>query len=654
MKKKLFLMCLMMAVLAIVFAISAFAEEIIFSKTESEEYGTVIQLSSNPGLENASKYVSTLNKISDAGTDKDALCILTDGNTDNPSYYVFPSSYVVDEREDGVFDLIATQLASAVAEFNSANGTTYYADYVIDGSGDSKRLNSIVAFTFPSSVVSAKAGVCCMIKYSNLVEVKINHAIDFASAAKMFYSNAKLASVYGFENIDGTNLPKTMFASCSALRYIKLPDNTTKIPGSFFQGAKGVNIVNFGELTQLTTIDAWAFDGTQNLVITLPDSVTTLNTSAFESAFKNGGSITIRPTSQLTTIGNKAFSGSNKLTGIYIPSTVTSIGESAFYSTGATTLENFENCQITTIKKSTFELATALTSIKIPETVTTIENAFIGNTKLTKVYIPSSVTSFADTFGDGSWGNVQSANTVYVYTGSDASVLSTCARLSGANVIPTSEYVDENTYTGINLVVGYSVCLAYNNGEHGTIEIGAINVDSYMQPITVKNICTVCNYNAYDRIIAPLFICDGYSTPENGRTELVIGFSVNNKAIKEYEEVSKKSIEFGAFAALQSTLGDGYIFDENGNAINNAVVAKIEGYSYGMFELKISGFKDNQKDIKLAMGAYVIATDAEATDLEKTSEYSYLQVFAPNENEKYSFVSYNDVLNGQSKEDITE
>ena len=45
----------------------------------------------------------------------------------------------------------------------------------------------------------------------------------------------------------------------------------------------------------------------------------------------------------------------------------------------------------------------------------------------------------------------------------------------------------------------------------------------------------------------------------------------------------------------------------------------------------------NQKDIKLAMGAYVAVTDGEAT------EYSYLQADTPLENEKYSFVSYNDV-----------
>ena len=133
MKKKVFLMLLLTAVMLCVLSISVFAEDIIVSKIESAEYGTVIQLNADPGLDNAKQYLSTLNKINDAGTDKDALCILTDGNADNPSYYVFPSSYIVDEREDGVFDIVATDLAAAMAEFNTANGTSYYAEITIEG-----------------------------------------------------------------------------------------------------------------------------------------------------------------------------------------------------------------------------------------------------------------------------------------------------------------------------------------------------------------------------------------------------------------------------------------------------------------------------------------------------------------------------------------
>ena len=636
--KKLLTICFMIVALLGIFAISALAEEIVVSKTENTDYGTVIQLNADPGLDNAAQYVSTLTKIEDAGTDTNALCILTDGNTDNPSYYVFPSSYIVDERDDGKFDLIATQLATAMADFNSANGTNYYAAYETTGSGGAKRINALVGFVFPSSVLSASQSVCCMRECPNLREIKINHAIDFSAAEKMFYRNSKLASVVGFELVDGTKLPKTMFASCSSLRYIKLPTNTTKIPGSFFQGAAGVNIVNMNELTQLTTIESWAFDGTQNLVITLPDSVTTLNTSAFESAFKTGGSITINPTSQLTTIGYKAFSGSAKLQSIYIPSTVTSIGESAFHSSGITTIENFENCQITVIRKSTFEAAHNLTSIKLPETLTTIEsNAFIGNTNLKKVYIPTSVTSVdANLFVKSSWREAP-ANLVVLYIGKGADLFTGCTRYADANIISARDYDENATYTGFNIVLGYSHCIAYNGGVHSA-PVTDIIVKSYLETIEIFTCCSECGIGDTVGEIAPLFTCYGFSAPENGDGGIVIGFAANNQAINEYETLSEKKISFGVFVVSEARLGDNDIFGENGDFTEGVIGLDMTDRSFAMFDLKVTGFTDEQKDMKLAMGTYVATVDTD------TTEYSYLQDKAPEQGDKYYFASFNEIM----------
>ena len=642
MKKKLLLTCLMISLLVIVFAVSAFAEEIIVSKTVSEEYGTVIQLSADPGLDEAKNYVSTLNKINDNGTDTDALCILTDGTY----FYVFPSSYIVNERADGVFDLVATALTTAMADFNTANSTSYYEDYEMTGWSTDKLIDEIARFEFTSDVTSI-SNVLAMRSYPYLVEVRFNYAIDLSGIESLFQKCYKLKTVVGFENVNPT-IGNKIFASCSALETIKLPTNITKIPDYMFDSCSKLTIENWLELPNLTTIGKGAFQAGGALNFIVPDSVTTIEENAFVSSFKTGGSITINPTSKLQTIGDSAFNDCRKLKSIYIPSTVTSIGANVFNQCyDLATIENFENCKITIIKENTFKLVTALQDIKIPETVTTIENAFIGNTKLTTVYIPKSVISIADTFVDGSWGNVAPNNAIYVYTGNNASTLSACTRLSGANVIKASEYNPEASYTGVNLVVGYSHCDAYYNGVHGD-NVTTVTVASYLAPIQKYSTCVECGYGRETGKIPALFACDGYSTPENGRAELVIGFTVNNEAIKEFEQISKKSLEFGAFAALQAKLNGGYIFDENGNAIANSVVAKIEGYGYGMFELKISGFADNQKDIKLAMGAYVITSDGE------TTEYSYLQVGTPSANENYAFVSYNDVVNGQSKEEITE
>ena len=97
--KKVLLICFMIVALFLLFTISTFAEDIIVSRTDSEEYGTVIQLSADPGLDNAKQYVSTLKKINDTGDSTQDYCILTD---DTCTYYhVFPASYIVFENAYG-------------------------------------------------------------------------------------------------------------------------------------------------------------------------------------------------------------------------------------------------------------------------------------------------------------------------------------------------------------------------------------------------------------------------------------------------------------------------------------------------------------------------------------------------------------------------
>ena len=630
--KKLFLMSLMIVALVCVFAISVFAEDIIVSETDGGEYGKVIQLNADPGLDNAAQYVSTLSKIEDAGTDKDAFCIVTDGTY----FYVFPSSYVIDERADGIFNLIATPLATAMAEFNAATKTDYFADYSISGTDASKRLNAIVRFEFTKDVAKLSDTVCCFRSYSYLEEIRFKYQINL-NTGDIFKSSSKLKTVVGFEKADPT-LGNSMFNGCSSLETITLPTAITKIPKAMFWGCKKITITNLAECTQLTTIGESAFQDTKQLNFVLPDWVTTIEKSAFQSAFKegNGGSFVINKTSQLTTIGASAFEDCRKIPAtVYIPSTVTSIGKNAFTKcTTLQTLENFENCQITTLEDGTFVSASTLKTLKLPKTLKTIGAAFSGNNNLTLVYIPESVTSVADTFtGD------LPANAVYVYTGSNASVFANCTKLASANKIEGKDYDPEGTYSGINLVIGYSNCIAYNNGVHPNSEITTI-FTSYLDEIGIYTKCTDCYVNKITGTIPALFTCSGFSSSEFGNDSVAIGFSSNDAAIEEYEKVSGKALSFGVFAVSESKLDGKEIFDENGNVATGVVKVEITNYEFALFELKIVGFTAAQKGIKFAMGAYVIATDKDGK-----AEYSYIQDQAPAEGANYYFASYSEIMN---------
>ena len=131
--------------------------------------------------------------------------------------------------------------------------------------------------------------------------------------------------------------------------------------------------------------------------ITLPDGITsiTFSTNGYVtysgfSYFPNLHNIIIP--SSVTSIGSSAFYGCSGLTSIDIPEGVTSIGEYAFYKCSSLTNINIPK-GVTFIGKRAFYECTNLTSIDIPEGVTKIgEHAFYGCINLTSINIPNSVT----------------------------------------------------------------------------------------------------------------------------------------------------------------------------------------------------------------------------------------------------------------------
>ena len=169
-----------------------------------------------------------------------------------------------------------------------------------------------------------------------------------------------------------------------------------------------------------------------------------------------------------------------------------------------------------------------------------------------------------------------------------------------------------------------------------TYENGYTNKGTYKESCTNEG----CEHSISNETPA-MFICLGYSADEKGKGGIVVGFKANRDAIYEYSSFTGKEITYGVFASSYENLGNNDIFDKNGNAAQGVIVAEMTRNVNYVFQLKIRGFSDGQMDKKIVMGAYVKTAD------ENGSEYTYIQAGTKAENEKYSFVTYNQIVNPQ-------
>ena len=568
-----------------------------------------------------------------------------------------------------------------------------------------KGCTSLKRVELPSTVTSlAKAPFqdCTSLTYANLGQV--------TSSNYSAFSGCKMLTEVVLPNTL-TSVGNTMFQNCTALRYISLPNSLSTIGYGMFMGCTSLEYVElsnsapvkdqmFSGCTSLkaisipegvTSIEARAFNGCTSLkAVYLPSTLTSIGSNSgwgfgafngcsnlyfvnepFEVKDESGnwlGNSFVTPSEPAVYYMPQALASINGIDFAYceqinsclvFPSTFTKISATngPFINNG----KNNKKGGITVVflgKMTEFCYDTQDgRSNNITFVFANAENTGIAS--LTKWYLPQThkpsncyayfcagkVSYDLSSFGPSSSG----------YTASEADFTKTVYTEENqphfAN--PKAAGVTEATCTTNRFLANKCFCGAVMDkveeentalGHSNTIFTGLF-YENYMEKGYRGYKCDRCGELNKDEKIDALFTCLGYSAPEDGRGGIAIGYTVNNEAITEYEEVTGKTLKYGVFAVLQDRLGNNDVFADDGTVAEGVINAEITNYEFVAFEIKIVGFTDTQKDIKLAMGAYVSVTDGE------TTEYSYMQGGEPNENEKYCFVSYNDIVNASSTDE---
>ena len=272
-----------------------------------------------------------------------------------------------------------------------------------------------------------------------------------------------------------TSIGDWAFSFCSSLIYISIPKSVIYLNGNPFAEWNGKleclspNYIYEDDILfnkDKSRIISFRNQNIESYVI--PSSVTSIGDRAFYGC--SSLSEIVIPSS-VTSIGDRAFYGCNSLSEIVIPSSVTSIGKGAFRGCNSLS-EIVIPSSVTSIGDSAFSFCDSLSEIVIPSSVTSIgDRAFSGCRSLSEIVIPSCVTSI----GDRAFSRCSSLK----YISIPKSVI-------GLNGNPFAEWNGKLECLSPNFV--YEDDVLFNKDKSRIISFRNQNIESYVIPSSVTSI----------------------------------------------------------------------------------------------------------------------------------------------------------------------
>ena len=296
--------------------------------------------------------------------------------------------------------------------------------------------------------------------------------------------------------------------------------------------------------------------GEKKLIV--DSDITEIGNNAFENQSTNIDYLDLSKATNLTIIGDNAFSRCTNLTGdLVIPSSVTSIGAWAFQLTQISSLNLSQATSLTTIGNGAFSWCSNLTGdLFIPSSVTSIGESICSRTNITSITIDPSNTTYSLAKNLGSSACVVLSGTDGIWKDDSKSVgeLALGDIVIPSNVTSIRDDAFYNTkITSLDLSQATSLTTIEGDGTHG--DQGAF---SYCQNLTgdlviPSNVTSIGGYAFYNTKITSLDLSQTTSLTTIGRSAFQ---SCSNLTGDLVIPSSVTSIESRAFAYCSNLTGD--------------------------------------------------------------------------------------------------